>query len=168
MKMKNPRFSETVLLQGHIIDSLTFSKVLDRIMEEGARFTIEDIRVGQRKYERSRARLEVEADTQKKLDTLLKDLRNLGAEVLEKNDVTLARAPQNGVFPEGFYTTTNLETWIRLKGKWVKTAREEMDAGIRVEPRAGQAEPVRFGDVRRGDHFVVGQRGVKVVPLERP
>ncbi len=35
---KSAQFSETVLLKGHIIDSLTFSKVLDRIMEDGARF----------------------------------------------------------------------------------------------------------------------------------
>src|ERR1700691_2674047 len=117
MAIKNPRFSETVLLQGHIIDSLTFSKVLDRIMEEGARFTIQDIRVGQKKFERSRASVEIEADSQQKLDTLLKGLRNLGAEVLEKEDVQLAGAPKHGVFPEGFYTTTNLETWIRFRGR---------------------------------------------------
>jgi len=165
---KNPRFSETVLLQGHIIDSLTFSKVLDRVMEEGARFTIQDIHVGQRKFERSSARLEIDADNQAQLDSLLKDLRNLGAEVLEKADVQLARAPANGVFPDGFYTTTNLETWIRYRGKWVKMSREEMDAGIRVQPASGRAEPIRFGDIKRGDYFVVGQRGVKVVPLERP
>src|SRR5688572_5348848 len=123
MTDKNPRFSETVLLQGHIIDSLTFSKVLDRIMEQGARFTIEDIRVGQRKFERSRATLQVEANSQSQLNLLLKDLRNLGAEVLEKEDVRLARAPKDGVFPDGFYTTTNLETWIRLQGRWIKMNR---------------------------------------------
>ncbi len=168
MKTKNARFSETVLLEGHIIDSLTFSKVLDRIMEVGARFTIKDISVGQRKFERSHASLAIEADTQAKLDALLKDLRNLGAEVLEKEDVQLARAPKNGVFPEGFYTTTNLETWIRFRGKWTKMRREEMDSGIRVNPKTGSAEPIRFGGVKRGDSFVIGQRGVKVVPLERP
>ncbi len=168
MKTKSTRFSETVLLHGHIIDSLTFSKVLDRIMEEGARFTIKDIRVGQRKYEQSRASLAIETDSQKKMDALLKNLRNLGAEVMEKEDVQLARAPMNGVFPEGFYTTTNLETWIRIRGQWKKMTREEMDAGIRVNPRTGSAEPVRFAGVRKGDSFVVGQRGVKVVPLERP
>lgn len=168
MRTKNARFSETVLLEGHIIDSLTFSKVLDRIMEEGARFTIEDIRVGQRKFERSRASLIIEADSQAKLDALLKDLRNLGAEVLEKEDVRLARAPKDGVFPDGFYTTTNLETWIRFRGVWRKMKREEMDSGIRVNPKTGTSEPVRFGAIQRGDYFVVGQRGVKVVPLERP
>lgn len=166
--IKSARFSETVLLEGHIIDSLTFSKVLDRVMEVGARFTIEDIRVGQRKFERSRASLVIEADSQAKLDTLLKDLRNLGAEVLEKEDVRLAKAPKNGVFPDGFYTTTNLETWIRFRGAWKKMGREEMDSGIRVNPRTGESQPVRFASVKRGHFFVIGQRGVKVVPLERP
>src|SRR4051812_6708558 len=112
-------FSETVLLQGHIIDSLTFSKVLDRIMERNGRFTIQDIHVGQRKNERSRAVLQVGAASQARLDDLLKELRNLGAEVLERDDVRLAPAPRDGVFPEGFYATTNLETWVRLGGRWV-------------------------------------------------
>src|SRR4051812_33378508 len=100
---KDSKFSETLLLQGHIIDSLTFSKVLDRIMDHGGRFTIEDIRVGQKKNERSRALLQVESDSQARLDSLLKELRNLGAEVMEKEDVELSAAPKDGVFPDGFY-----------------------------------------------------------------
>jgi lysine-ketoglutarate reductase/saccharopine dehydrogenase-like protein (TIGR00300 family) len=161
-------FSETILLQGHIIDSLVFSKVLDRIMEREGRFTIQDIRVGQRKNERSRAVLEVGAASQRQLDELLKELRNLGAEVLEREDAQVAPAPRDGVFPEGFYATTNLETWVRYKGRWIRMAREEMDCGIRIDSRRGGAEPVRFADVKKGDRFVVGQRGVRVVPLERP
>jgi len=168
MAAKSAHFSETLLLQGHIIDSLTFSKVLDRIMERGGRFTIQDIHVGQRKYERSRAVLSVEASSQHQLDELLKELRNLGAEVLEKEDVKLAPAPRSGVFPDGFYATTNLETWIRRGGRWIKMAREEMDSGIRVDRKTGRAEPVRFASVKKGDLFVVGHQGVKVVPLERP
>jgi lysine-ketoglutarate reductase/saccharopine dehydrogenase-like protein (TIGR00300 family) len=168
MKASPSRFSETVLLQGHIIDSLTFSKVLDRVMERDGRFTIQEIHVGQHKHERSRAILQIEADSQAHLDELLKELRNLGAEVLEREDVRLAAAPRNGVFPEGFYATTNLETWIRLKDRWLRLAREEMDSGIRVRLKDGYAEPVRFAHVRKGDRFVIGHQGVKVVPLERP
>jgi lysine-ketoglutarate reductase/saccharopine dehydrogenase-like protein (TIGR00300 family) len=168
MKSAARRFSETLLLQGHIIDSLTFSKVLDRIMDRGGRFTIQEISVGQKKNERSRAEISVQADTQTQLEELLKELRNLGAEVLEKEDVKLVPAPKDGVFPDGFYATTNLETWIRWKARWIRLDREEMDSGIRVDPRTGQAEPVRFAGIRRGDFFVVGQQGVKVVPLERP
>jgi lysine-ketoglutarate reductase/saccharopine dehydrogenase-like protein (TIGR00300 family) len=168
MTVKSTHFSETLLLQGHIIDSLTFTKVLDRIMERGGRFTINDIHIGQRKNERSRAVLQVEAASQVRLDDLLKELRNLGAEVLEKEDVRLARAPRDGVFPKDFYCTTNLETWIRWKGRWVRMVREEMDAGIRVNSGTGNAEPVRFSAIRKGDQFVIGHQGVKVVPLERP
>jgi lysine-ketoglutarate reductase/saccharopine dehydrogenase-like protein (TIGR00300 family) len=137
-------------------------------MEKRGRFTIQEISVGQRKFERSRAVLQVQADSQGQLDELLKELRNLGAEVLEKEDVKLASAPRDGVFPEGFYATTNLETWIRWKGRWIKMNREEMDSGIRVQRKTGAAEPVRFADIKRGDLFVVGHQGVKVVPLERP
>lgn len=162
------KFSETLLLQGHIIDSLTFSKVLDRIMDWGGRFTIQDIHVGQKKNERSRALLEVESASQSKLDELLKELRNLGAEVLDKEDVKWAAAPKDGVFPDGFYATTNLETWIRMGGHWVRVEQEEMDAGIRVNPRQKKAERVRFAGIKKGDRFVVGHEGVKVVPLERP
>src|SRR3954466_10325421 len=92
---KSASFSETLLLQGHIIDSLTFSKVLDRIMERGGRFNIQEIHVGQRKNERSRALLQVESGTQASLDDLLKELRNLGAEVLEKEDGRFAPAPKD-------------------------------------------------------------------------
>jgi lysine-ketoglutarate reductase/saccharopine dehydrogenase-like protein (TIGR00300 family) len=165
---KSSNFSETLLLQGHIIDSLTFSKVLDRIMERGGRFKIQEIHIGQRKNERSRALLQVEADTQTGLDDLLKELRNLGSEVLEKDDVRLAPAPRNGVLPDGFYATTNLETWIRLKGHWVRVTTEQMDAGIRVDRSRKTAETVRFGGVKRGELFVISHQGVKVVPLERP
>src|SRR6185437_13952691 len=134
------KFSEVILLQGHIIDSLTFSKVLDRVMERGGRFTIQTIHVGQRKNERSRAVLKIEADSQPQLGELLKELRNLGAEILETENATLARAPRDGVFPEGFYATTNLETWVRLNGNWLRTAREEMDSGIRITRGGRRAE----------------------------
>jgi len=168
VKSLSPAFSESLLLQGHIIDSLTFSKVLDRIMDRGGHFTIQEFRVGLRKHERSRAVIEVGAANQRQLDDLLKELRNLGAEVLERENARLAPAPRDGVFPEGFYATTNLETWIRWNGRWTRLHREEMDAGIRVDGRTGRAEPVRFAGIRKGDRFVVGHHGVKVIPLERP
>src|SRR5205085_6127005 len=60
------------------------------------------------------------------------------------------------------------ETWIRLQGRWVRVHREQMDAGIRVNPKHTAAETVRFSGVRRGDLFVIGHQGIKVVPLERP
>lgn len=160
--------TETLLVEGHIIDSLTLTKILDRILDEGGRFSIEEFQVGQHRDERSRALLKVSADSLPKLDRLIKDLRNLGAEVLDREDVRLAPAPQAGVFPDDFYCTTHLETWIRWKGRWQRVRRTEMDCGIRMNPSRGEAEAVRFRGVRRGDLLVVGHQGVKVLPLERP
>lgn len=161
-------FSERIRLEGHIIDSLTLSKVLDRIMELGGQFIIEKVQVGQRREETSSAVLKVSADTQGALDGIIRRLRDLGAEVLDQGDAQLARAPKEGVFPEGFYATTNLETWVRCQGRWMAVDHAEMDCGIRVDLRRRRVEAVRFAAVKRGDHFVIGHQGVKVTPLERP
>ena len=37
---------ETVLLQGHIIDSLILAKVLDRILMMGGTFDLQDVQIG--------------------------------------------------------------------------------------------------------------------------
>jgi lysine-ketoglutarate reductase/saccharopine dehydrogenase-like protein (TIGR00300 family) len=43
-----------------------------------------------------------------------------------------------------------------------------MDCGVRVDLDAGTAEMVPMSDVKAGDLYVTGHRGVRVVPLERP
>ena len=39
----------------------------------------------------------------------------------------------DGAFPEGFYSTTNQRTEVRLGGHWVEVADQEMDCGMVVE-----------------------------------
>ncbi len=73
----------------------------------------------------------------------------------------------DGVFPERFYATTNLETWVRLEQQWILVESIEMDCGIRVDAAAHKAQCVPMHRVMHGDLVVVGQRGVKVVPLDR-
>jgi hypothetical protein len=46
---------ETVILQGHIIDSLILAKVLDRILMMGGTFDIQDMQIGKTREEPSRA-----------------------------------------------------------------------------------------------------------------
>ena len=43
-------FVEEVILQGHIIDSLLFPKVLDEIITHGGSYTLRDISIGQRDF----------------------------------------------------------------------------------------------------------------------
>jgi len=159
--------SETIEVKGHIIDSLILPKVMDEIMDSDGSFEILEIQIGQEKTQPSRALLRVEAPTQQRLEDLLRRLSRLGAVPLESQDAQLFRAARNGVFPEEFYATTNLPTSVRLKGRWRRVSRIEMDCGIVVDRRRCRAECVPMYRVKRGQWVVCGHDGVRVSPLER-
>ncbi len=141
---------------------------MDEVMDRGGDFVIEDIRVGRRKDEPSYARIQVSAPTRELLDLLLDRVERIGAVPEDVEQVALAAAPADGVFPEGFYSTTNLETAVRLGGHWVTVEWPEMDCGIAVDSEAGRAWTVPISDVLAGEKVVVGHEGVRVTPLERP
>lgn len=44
----------------------------------------------------------------------------------------------------------------------------EMDLAVRVDARHSTARAIPMGEVRKGDHIVIGRDGVRVVPLQRP
>ena len=158
-----------VQISGHIIDSLILPKVLDLIVSLGAEFEILDIQIGHRRSDRSHARIKVEASTPDLLESVLAKIREHGAlpEQVEEESWQLEAAPLDGVFPERFYATTNLETWVRLEQQWIPVESIEMDCGIRIDPSRRKAQCVPMHRVKKGDLVVVGQPGVKVVPLER-
>jgi lysine-ketoglutarate reductase/saccharopine dehydrogenase-like protein (TIGR00300 family) len=160
-------FSETIELHGHIIDSLILPKVLDQILTRGANFKIIEIKIGQRRADQSFARIEVSAATSDALDELLLRLRQHGAEVGERANVQLAKAPANGVFPADFYVTINQQTFVRVGGKEIEVRPAMMDSAIAVDRKKPTARAVKFFDVRKGDEIVVGQKGVRVVPVQR-
>jgi lysine-ketoglutarate reductase/saccharopine dehydrogenase-like protein (TIGR00300 family) len=158
-----------VQISGHIIDSLILPKVLDLIVGFGAEFEILEIQVGHKRTDRSFARIKVEASTPEHLDQVLGKIREHGAlpEQVESESVDLQAAPAHGVFPDRFYATTNLETWVRLEQQWILVESIEMDCGIRIDTKERKAQCVPMHRVNQGDLVVVGQRGVKVVPLDR-
>ena len=159
--------SELVHVHGHIIDSLILPKVLDEIMDLDGTFEILEVTIGKRKTDTSSASLRVHAPSQRHLDHILKRLARLGALPLALRDVRLVRAPKEGVFPPDFYSTTNLPTEIRFRGRWRKVDRIEMDCGIVVNPASGSAVCTAVARVRKGAWVVCGSEGVKVTPLER-
>jgi lysine-ketoglutarate reductase/saccharopine dehydrogenase-like protein (TIGR00300 family) len=161
-------FTEIVELRGHIIDSYALPRIMDEIMDRGGSYEIEEIQVGRRKDEPSYARLQISAPTRELLDLLVDRAERIGAQPADAAPATLERAPADGVFPEGFYSTTNLETSIRLNGQWVRVEWPEMDCGIAADPTASRAWTVALSDVKHGEHIVVGHEGVRVTPLERP
>jgi lysine-ketoglutarate reductase/saccharopine dehydrogenase-like protein (TIGR00300 family) len=161
-------FSETVELRGHIIDSYALPRIMEEVMDRGGEFVIQEISVGRRKDEPSFARIQISAPDAELLALLLDRVQRIGAQPEDVEQVNLVPAPTDGVFPEGFYSTTNLDTAVRLGGRWVDVEWPEMDCAIAVDPAGGRAWTVALSDVLRGELLVVGHDGVRVTPLERP
>jgi lysine-ketoglutarate reductase/saccharopine dehydrogenase-like protein (TIGR00300 family) len=161
-------YQETVLINGHIIDSLVLAKVLDIILMMGGTFDIEDVQIGKTREDPSRARIVIRATSTALLNDILTAIQPHGASVEREADCRSAVASSDGVFPEDFYATTHLPTQIRLKGQWVDVDRIEMDLGVLVDELNVMVRAIPMGEVRRGDRIVVGREGVRVLPLQRP
>jgi lysine-ketoglutarate reductase/saccharopine dehydrogenase-like protein (TIGR00300 family) len=166
-KAADHRFVETVRIEGHIIDSLILPKVLDIILREEARFRIASIEIGQRPADVSWAQIEIDAADTGTLERVLQKLTPHGAVPVHPNDCQRVDADLDGCLPDGFYSTTNLPTEIRVDGEWIGVDDLEMDCGIVFDSTTRRARCVPMHRIRRGDSVVVGRLGVRVQPLER-
>lgn len=157
---------EEVEIHGHIIDSLLLPKVLDLILTRGGSYTIKEIRVGQRQQDSSHARIEVRAPSSETLEQILGDIHDHGAVAVAAQDGVTVAADMDGAFPEGFYSTTNYRTQVRLDGEWIDVEDQEMDCGILVDAEGASARCVPMTEVRKGDRIVTGRQGLRVLPGE--
>jgi lysine-ketoglutarate reductase/saccharopine dehydrogenase-like protein (TIGR00300 family) len=158
---------EDVEVRGHIIDSLILPKVLDGITAAGGHFQIKDIAIGQNRSDPSFARIEVRAASDAALQSIIAQIADHGATPVHGGDAHLVQADMDGAFPEGFYSTTNQRTEVRIGGHWLPVADQEMDCGIIVDPAGPACRCLPMADVERGMNVVVGHLGVRVFPLER-
>lgn len=162
--------SEAVELTGHLIDTGQLSRVLDDIAEYGGRFTIDQFEVGHAAVDESYARLTVSATDPTELGRLLMRLQTHGANLVHPGAAVVREAQQDGVFPEDFYSTTNLDTFVRIGSEWVVVEQPEMDCCLLVWEDAGRTRvrTIPVSDVRAGDRIVCGPAGVKVRPVPLP
>jgi len=161
------RHSARLILRGHIIDSMMLPQIMDVVMDLGGNFTIEELKVGQHKTDTSLCRMEIVAGSADLLDNIVQRARALGAIAESEQPVRVDRVLHQGVFPEGFYSTSNLPTEVLIESHWVPVEKIEMDAAIAVDRQAGRAWCIVFQDARPGMDVVVGHQGVRVIPLER-
>jgi lysine-ketoglutarate reductase/saccharopine dehydrogenase-like protein (TIGR00300 family) len=159
---------EDVQIQGHLIDSLMLPQVWDAIMDLEGEFEVLDFRVGRTQNDTSTAVMRVYGRDRAHLEEILTVITEHGVVAVAPEDAQLEPAPKHGVFPDDFYSTTNLETYVRVEGEWVRVQKPEMDCGVRVDLGQGTAETVPMGEVSAGDLYVVGHHGLRVLPLERP
>ncbi len=162
------RAFEDIRIEGHLIDSGIMSKVMDNVIAMGGEFESLEFSVGRTNEDPSVAVLRLRAATRELLDEILLAVQEHGAVAVEPSDAAFTPAPADGVFPEGFYSTTNLETDVRVSGGWVRVANPEMDLGVRVDPQTCAAQAIPMADVCAGDLYVVGHAGIRVHPQERP
>jgi lysine-ketoglutarate reductase/saccharopine dehydrogenase-like protein (TIGR00300 family) len=153
--------SETLETRGHLMDTGVLALVLDDVLSYGGDYRIDRLDVGRAHEDESYARIVVSADDDDALQRLLMRLQTHGVNQVDPGEAVLREADRDGVFPEDFYSTTNLETVVRLDSGWVPVEQPEMDCGLVVED--GRVRTVPVSDVRAGMQVVCGAGGVKVV-----
>ncbi|PZA19989.1 TIGR00300 family protein [Modestobacter versicolor] len=160
--------STTVTLTGHLMDTGILARVLDDVLEYGGDYRIESLDLGRQHEDESRALVEVSAADGELLERILMRVQVHGANAVDPGTATTRPAPADGVFPEDFYSTTNLETLVRLDREWLRVERPEMDCGLVVSGE-GTVRTVPVSDVRAGDAVVCGAHGVRVeLPPQAP
>jgi lysine-ketoglutarate reductase/saccharopine dehydrogenase-like protein (TIGR00300 family) len=160
-------FTEEVEISGHIIDSLILPKVLDSITANGGRFRIANVTIGQSRHDPSYAVIEVGAPSEVVMEKVLAQIADHGAVPTTKQDCRRVVADMDGAFPEGFYSTTNQRTEIRLDGHWIEVGEQEMDCGVVIDEKRAVARCIPMIDVKHGMSIVTGHAGVRVFPVER-
>jgi lysine-ketoglutarate reductase/saccharopine dehydrogenase-like protein (TIGR00300 family) len=160
------KFTQEIEVRGHIIDSSILTKIFDQIMDQKGEFQVKEISIGKRKKDQSYARLEITGKDQKHLDIILKMVYREGAVSKSQKEITLKKSPKNYVMPDNFYSTTNNQTQIFYKGKWIQVKNTMMDKCIIVKGNNAFCIPVR--DIKKDDNIVVGEEGIKITPPERP
>ena len=70
-------------------------------------------------------------------------------------EARFASLPADGVLPEGFFSTSNLPTYIKVGGQWLAPIRPRMDCV--VVKRTGFLETIEPRRLKRGDMIAMGE-----------
>jgi len=147
---------------------MILSKILDAIMDQRGEFEFLEFNVGKQKHDYSFTRIRVTGESREHLDDILGEVLRLGATLPETPEVEFLPAPADSVLPDEFYCTTHHPTWVYMGGGWVPVEGLMMDKQIIVEPGNHRAYCKPIGMVEKGDLVVVGERGIRIKPPERP
>jgi lysine-ketoglutarate reductase/saccharopine dehydrogenase-like protein (TIGR00300 family) len=70
-------------------------------------------------------------------------------------EARFAPLPADGVLPEGFFSTSNLPTYIKVGGQWLAPIRPRMDCVVVKRP--GLLETIEPRRLKRGDMIAMGE-----------
>ena len=162
--------SETVEVTGHLLDSGVLSRVLEDVREYDGDYVIERFDVGHDADDPSYARITVSADDDDALQRMLMRLQTKGVNMVDPGEANVVPAEVDGVFPDGFYSTTNLPTKVRLDGRWHTVRNPEMDCGLVVTGQGADrtVATIPMSDVTAGMPIVCTAQGVRVSAPVQP
>ena len=147
---------------------MILTRIFDSVMDLKGDFQVLEFPVGKKKKDASYARLMVRGKTQQHLEDILELVYRAGAQPVSVQEARLEPAPKDMVMPDDFYSTTNNATQVYYGGKWIGVQNMMMDKCIVVDTQRKTAECKMVRDIVKGDMVVVGERGIKIIPLERP
>jgi lysine-ketoglutarate reductase/saccharopine dehydrogenase-like protein (TIGR00300 family) len=162
------KYEQEIEVKGHLIDSMILTKIFDKVMDLKGDFQVLEFIVGKKKRDPSYARLLVRGRDQQHLDDLLESVYREGAQPISVQQVMLEPAVQDMVMPDSFYSTTNNATQVFYNSSWIDVDNMMMDKCIVLDRQKMSAECKMIRDVKKGDSIVVGERGVRIIPHERP
>ena len=149
------------------MDTGVLARVLDDVLAYGGDYRIDRLDLGREHGDQSYARIEVSTEDDEALARLLMRLQGHGVNQIDPGEAVLREVELDGVFPDDFYSTTNLETVVRIGSSWIQVEQPEMDCGLLVED--GRVRTIPVSDVRTGQVVVCGAAGVKVeLPRREP
>lgn len=160
-------YVQKIKLSGHIIDSFTIQKVMDTIIDQGGDYEIEELNVGKHNTDISTARIRIETEDKVTLEQILDMVTDLGAQLIEKDEVELVASQKDKTVPDNFYSTTNYITEIRYDNRWINIDNIEMDCMIVVDTENKTATCKPLNTIKKGEMVVVGHKGVRVTPPEK-
>ena len=162
--MAKDTISEKVSMKGHLIDTGTLSRVLDTITAMGGEFQMDLMELGKTKEDESHVEIDISAPA-KSMPAIMEAITRLGAVPLSEKDAVFSPCPKDCNYPENFYSTTNLETWVRISGEWKSVARQRMDAVI-VKGADGSITCKKFRELKSGE--LVACRGGGIITVVPP
>jgi lysine-ketoglutarate reductase/saccharopine dehydrogenase-like protein (TIGR00300 family) len=162
------KFEQEIEVKGHLVDSSILTRIFDNIMDLKGDFTVEEFSIGKRKQDYSYARLIVKGNNKEHLSNILEFLFREGATTISLDEVEYMASPKDMVLPDDFYSTTNNPTKIFFHGEWINVENMMMDKCIVLDPNNKIAQCKINRDVKKGDLIVIGERGIKITPQERP
>ena len=166
--MIQKKYEQEIEVKGHLIDSMILTRIFDKVMDLKGDFQVLEFTVGKRKRESSYARLLVTGKSQQHLYELLESLYREGAQPVTVQEVMIEPAVKDMVMPDNFYSTTNNPTQVYYNNSWIEVDNIMMDKCIVLNTKENTAICKMIRDIKKGDLIVVGERGVKIIPQERP